>query len=193
MPRLGSAIPIARCRRGRQAAGFRGEWAFGYGRHRSEQYDGRTVLVTCAPPINAHTIRHIVGVPNHVRAWRRDVYWRIGGHNAALHVADDYDLLLRTFLHTRMTYIPKLCYIQHLDLGRSAQDVRRAEIQRLVRSLREHYENQIHQRLIDLGLPDPLWNEAQSNDAIDSNAGGSDTPCAPQPRSAGRTRRRQRG
>ena len=159
--------------------GFRGEWAFGYGRHRSEQYDGRAVLVTCAPPINAHTIRHIVGVPNHVRAWRRDVYWRIGGHNAALHVADDYDLLLRTFLHTRMTYIPKLCYIQHLDLGRSAQDMRRAEIQRLVRSLREHYENQIHQRLIDLGLPDPLWNAPQANAAIDSNGDGGDTPCAP--------------
>ena len=75
-----------------QPLGFRGEWAFGYGRHRSEQYDGRDVLVTCAPPINAYTIRHIVGVPNHVRAWRRDVYWRIGGHNAALHVADDYEL-----------------------------------------------------------------------------------------------------
>jgi glycosyltransferase involved in cell wall biosynthesis len=133
------------------------DWAWGYGRYRIEPRDGRPLLVATAPPINAHTIRHIVSVPNHLRAWRRDAYWRIGGHNPALHVADDYELLLRTFLQTRMTHIPRLCYVQHLDRGRSAQDLRRGEIQRLVHAIRAHYEDRIHARLEELGLPDPLW------------------------------------
>jgi glycosyltransferase involved in cell wall biosynthesis len=132
-------------------------WAFGFGGYRSETHDGRTLTVATAPPINAYTIRHIVGTPNHVRAWRRDVYWQVGGHNADLHVADDYELLVRTFLATRMSHIPRLCYIQHYRAGSSTHDVRRAEIQRLVRCIQEHYERQIHGRLEELGLPDPLW------------------------------------
>lgn len=134
-------------------------WAFGYGSYRTEHHDGRPLLVANAPPLNAHTIRHIVSAPNHVRAWRRDVYWQIGGHNPGIHVADDYELVLRTFLHARMVHIPRLCYLQYLRSGRNAQDDRRAEIQRLVRVFREHYEEQIHHRLLDLGLDDPLWPE----------------------------------
>lgn len=130
-------------------------WAFGHGRYRMEDYEGRSLRVAVAPPLNAQTLRHIVGVPNHVRAWRRDAYWRIGGHNPGLHVADDYDLLLRTFLHTRMAHIPKLCYLQYMRTGANAQDRRRGEIQRLVRCIRDHYERRLHDRLLELGLPDP--------------------------------------
>ena len=130
-------------------------WAFGYGSYRTEVYDGQALLVAQAPPLNAQTIRHIVSVPNHVRAWRRAEYWRIGGHNPNLHVADDYELLLRTFLHTQMVHIPKLCYLQYLNTGGNTQDARRGEIQRLVRCIREHYDEQIHERLLQLNLPDP--------------------------------------
>ena len=131
-------------------------WAFGYGSYRTEVHSGQVLLVANAPPLNAQTIRHIVGVPNHVRAWRRGEYWKIGGHNPGLHVADDYELLLRTFLHTHMEHIPKLCYIQYLNTGGNTQDVRRDEIQRLVRCIREHYDRQIHERLLQLNLPDPI-------------------------------------
>ncbi len=91
-------------------------------------------------------------MPNHLRAWRRDEYWRIGGHNPNLHVADDYELIIRTFLHAEMRHIPKLCYIQYLNTGSNTQDARRSEIQRLVRSIREYYEPQIQARLEQLGL-----------------------------------------
>ena len=131
-------------------------WAFGYGSYRIESYEGRELLVANAPPLNAKTIRHIVGVPNHVRAWRSDIYWKIGGHNRNIHVADDYELLLRTFLHTRMVHLPKLCYIQHLNSGHNAQDRRRREIQRLVRCFSEHYEPQIEERLSQLRVSDTI-------------------------------------
>jgi hypothetical protein len=122
-------------------------FAFGYGSYRTEIYQGRELQVANAPPINGRTIRHIVGVPNHVRAWRTDVYWKLRGHNPHLHVADDYELLVRTFLQTDMLRIPKLCYIQHLNSGSNTQDRRRGEIQRLVREIAAYYELQIQARL----------------------------------------------
>jgi hypothetical protein len=129
-------------------------WAFGYGSYRKENYGDRELSVANAPPINAQTIRHIVSTPNHLRAWLRNEYWRIGGHNPKLHVADDYELIVRTFLQTEMRHIPKLCYIQYLKTGSNTQDMRRSEIQRLVRCIREFYEPQIQARLEQLGLPD---------------------------------------
>lgn len=129
-------------------------WAFGYGKYRTESYGGRKLLVAIAPPLNAQTIAHIVGVPNHVRAWMRDIYWQIGGHNPDLHVADDYELLVRTFLQTKIIHIPKLCYIQYLNSDSNTQNVRRREIQRLVRCIGEYYEPQIKARLEQLKLPD---------------------------------------
>ncbi len=135
-------------------------WAYGYGSYRTEEYEGRSLLVANTPPINPKTIRHIVGVPNHLRAWRRDAYLEIGGHNPDIHVADDYEVLLRTFLHTRMAHIPKLCYIQYMNVGGNTQDVRRREIQRLVRYFREYYDQKIHARFIELGVDDYVWNEA---------------------------------
>lgn len=127
-------------------------WAFGYGSYREEQYDGKTLLVANAPPLNSQTIRHIVGCPNHVRAWRRAIYWQIGGHNAGLHVADDFEIIIRTFLQTELFHLPKLCYLQYLDGGKNTQDVRRKEIQRLVRYIAAFYEKRIDARLKELNL-----------------------------------------
>jgi GT2 family glycosyltransferase len=129
-------------------------WAFGYGRYRTERYRGQDLQVASAPPINGTTIRHIVSAPNHVRAWRRDEYWRIGGHNPHLHVADDYELIVRTFLQTEMRHLPTLHYLQYLRSGTNAQDRRRQEIQRLVRAITHHYDEPITERLRELGLPD---------------------------------------
>jgi O-antigen biosynthesis protein len=131
-------------------------WAFGYGSYRVENYKGREIFVAKAPPINAKTIRHIVGAPNHVRAWRRDAYWQIGGHNSNLHVADDYELLVRTFLHTEMLHLPKLGYIQYLKTGNNTQDKRRSEIQRMVRHISRFYEEQIQARLENLEVNENL-------------------------------------
>ena len=97
------------------------DWAFGYGSYRTETWRGREYQVTNSPDINAKTIRHIVGVPNHVRAWTRDAYQRMGGYSADLHVADDYELLLRTFLTTRMVHIRRFGYVQHYHAAPQVQ------------------------------------------------------------------------
>lgn len=136
-------------------------WGFGFGSYRQEVHDGRALMVTNFPSINAKTIRHIVGVPNHVRAWTREAYFAAGGHNPQVHVCDDYELLIRTFLTTRMVHIQRLGYIQYFNnasTGNTHRD-RNKEIQRLVRYFRRHYNERIHERLLALGVDDFIWQE----------------------------------
>ena len=146
------------------------DYAFGYGKAHwethAERYETFTpgeaqYLVQDALHINAKTIRHIVGVPNHIRAWTKKAYFEAGGYSS-LHVADDYELMVRLFLTTRFVHIPKLCYIQFYNtesIG-NAQKIRNKEIQRVVRFVSEQYDKRIHERLLDLGVDDFVWNEA---------------------------------
>ena len=130
-------------------------FGLGYGAYRKEYHNGRWVNICSTPDINDRTIRHIVGVPNHVRAWRTTTYRELGGHNTHLHVADDYELLVRTFLSTQMVRIPKFCYVQYKNNGgNNFTLIRNAEIQKHVKFISAHYNNKIHSKLTELGIPD---------------------------------------
>jgi O-antigen biosynthesis protein len=137
---------------------YRKGWAFGYGSYTEVEYRGRLYQSGNSPNINAKTIRHIISAPNHIRAWRKVFYETIGGHNRDLHVADDYEILVRTFLRTRMIRVPKLCYIQHVG-NNTAQQTRNGDIHRHVRSIRTHYDEMIHDRFRELGCDDFIWDE----------------------------------
>ena len=136
---------------------YRNGWAFGYGSYADVEYKGKLYKSGSAGNINAKTIRHIISAPNHVRAWRKSFYESIGGHNKELHVADDYEIMVRTFLKTRMIRVPKLCYIQYIS--NTAQQIRNKDIHRHVRSIRLHYGRMIHERLLELGCEDFTWDE----------------------------------
>lgn len=127
-------------------------WGLGYGSYRQEEYRGRLYDVTNYPPVNRTTMRHIVGVPNHVRAWKADAYWACGGHSPHVHVADDYELLIRTFLTTRMVHIKRLGYLQYVGGGQNTQTLRNAEIQRMVKLFANRYWQDIDERLTELGI-----------------------------------------
>jgi hypothetical protein len=136
---------------------YRKGWAFGYGSYTDVEYKGKLYKSGSAGNVNAKTIRHIVSSPNHIRAWRRSFYESIGGHNKELHVADDYEIMVRTFLKTRIIRVPKLCYIQYI--GSTAQQLRNKDIHRHVRSIRAHYDRMIHDRFFELGCKDFIWDE----------------------------------
>lgn len=104
-------------------------WAFGYGKHYWDEE--LQVWGSSVSEINATTLGHIVSAPNHVRAWRASVYHTLGGHQPELEIADDYDLVVRTALHTKISYIPKVIYKQHIG-GHTAQRQKNARIQELV-------------------------------------------------------------
>ena len=137
---------------------YREGWAFGYGSYTDVEYKGKLYKSGNAPNINAKTIRHIISTPNHLRAWRKSFYESIGGHNKELHVADDYEIMVRSFLKTRMVRVPKLCYIQYIS-NNTTQQVRNKDIHRHVRSIRVHYDRMIHDRLLELGCEDFIWDE----------------------------------
>ena len=138
------------------------KWGLGYGHsYMSKTPNGYLIRTDSSGPTNNATIRHIVGVPNHLRCWERNFYFSIGGHNITQRIADDYELLVRSFLHTRFTKIPLACYAQRFD-GNNSQYANSDEknesnlndIQRRVRLIAIYYDEIVHNRLEELGLDD---------------------------------------
>lgn len=133
-------------------------WDFGYGyglcyRVFIPQMN-RWQNVSRTADLNWQTIRHLVGLPNHPRAWTRDCYHHIGGHRPQLFVADDYDLLVRTFLCTKFVRIPHLLYLQYRNSkGDNSTFIRNQQIQILCQELERYYRERINQRIEELELP----------------------------------------
>jgi glycosyltransferase involved in cell wall biosynthesis len=150
-------------------------FAFGYGHYREEVAFGIPMKVAQSFNINPKTIRHIVGVPNHIRAWRRDVYFASGCHNRRLSIADDYELLVRTFLNTTMLRIPRLEYLQfiHND-GGNTHNLSRKDIQRRVRTISGYYNQKIKNRFEELGFKDWAWEENPTNPTWSNSRFGQD-------------------
>ena len=107
-------------------------FSLGYGGYYRQFYKGKWVFVAMSPNINSATLSHIVSIPNHARMWRRKVLLDIGNYNEYLPICDDYELLLRTAVHTKMVRIPKLGYIQYMnDQANNFSLIRNSEINRL--------------------------------------------------------------
>lgn len=124
-------------------------WAFGYGsEYWSQQYG---VWVMSSPEINPTTMKHIVSAPNHVRAWRSNVYHELNGHNPNYEIADDYELVVRTFLVTQFHYIEKLLYKQYIS-PTTAQRQKNDLIQQYVGEISAQYSDQIDQRFQNLSV-----------------------------------------
>lgn len=131
-------------------------WAFGFGAYATEVVGGRRVPVALAPPLTWETVRHIVSVPNHLRAWRTAFYRRIGGHDHRLPVADDYELIVRTFLTGTMARIPRPLYVQHhRPAGANTSRRRNDEIQRRVAETAASHKEALDHRCLSLGLTLP--------------------------------------
>jgi len=138
---------------------YGGGWGFGYGSYRDESFNGQDYAVVNSPNVNPKTIRHIVAAPNHIRSWRKSTYEKLGGHNPDMSVADDYELLVRTFLETRMARVPSMCYVQYRNQGGNTHQSRNKEIHRLVRYISMMMDGKIHDRFLELGVDDFVWED----------------------------------
>lgn len=148
-----------------------GEKGFGLGygfSYMSLTPTGNPIRTDASGPITNATIRHIVGVPNHFRCWEREFYFSIGGHNVTQRIADDYELIVRSFLKTKFIKIPITCYAQRFDGNNSQYKNDNTgndgqgnihDIQRRVRLISIYYDKAIHERLEELGLDDSKWIE----------------------------------
>ena len=107
-------------------------FSLGYAGYYMQWYEGRWIYVASTPNINNITLTHIVSVPNHPRIWRRSTLLEIGNYSEMLPISDDYELLLRTAVKTKMVKIHKLGYVQYMnDGGNNFSLIRNSEINRL--------------------------------------------------------------
>jgi glycosyltransferase involved in cell wall biosynthesis len=61
-----------------------------------------------------HNLGYIWYAPNHVRAFRRDAYERVGGYDASLEVLDDQELMIRLYLDGEFCHLPECLYLQRV-------------------------------------------------------------------------------
>lgn len=124
--------------------------------------EGRWITGQRSSPINHMTLRYIVGIPNHVRVWKRDAYWELQGHRENMAVADDYELVLRTFLRYPSVYIREIGYLQYRnEEGNNFTFLRNSLIQRKTKIVAAHYNDEIHAFLERQGICDHSYHEVQ--------------------------------
>lgn len=128
------------------------------------------------PAICSRSLVEIFYAPNHFRAWTSEAYLYLGGHDPALTVCDDHDLLCRTYLsEIPMHHVPKPLYTQHE--GREQTQVKlNGLIQRQQAAIGDKYLYPLAERaarLRDLRLLDMggAHNAAAGYEAVDRAKG----------------------
>ena len=135
---------------------------FGYAGHSWVEADGKFYLAHWYPDINPLTIRFNISMPNHIRMWETNLYHSIGGHNKSTPVADDFEIIVRTFLATRFIHVKKMLYLQYNNRN-STVDNNSTDINRRARLIRDHYDKKINERIKELGFDDWYWNEERGH------------------------------
>jgi len=122
--------------------------AFGWTKREFEWKDKKYWEMTSFEP-SAGSFSFIWFMPDHIRAWRKSVYVSIGGHNPSLEVLDDQDLMLRTYLATKVKYIDKCLYLYRIT-GDNTWLKRNELIQTNTVQIYHQYAYQIAERWSDL-------------------------------------------
>jgi len=105
--------------------------------YRRVKIDGKDYNEIVAFPPLPSSVARIWYAPDHLRAWRRDAYERIGGH-APMRVLDDLDLMCRLFQEGLFYHIDKPLYIYRVHGGNTWLRYN-AEIQSNVPRIFEQY------------------------------------------------------
>jgi glycosyltransferase involved in cell wall biosynthesis len=114
-------------------------FALGYGGYYRQKHNGAWVYVSSHGNVNNITLSHIVSVPNHPRMWRKTTLMKIGNYSEYLPVTDDYELMIRTAVQTKIAKIHKLGYVQYMNEGgNNFSYIRNGEINRLRLHLTDH-------------------------------------------------------
>lgn len=130
-------------------AGARCGW-----KYRDVMFRGHLLKEAIAFEPTPASIGHIWWAPDHVRAWTRAGYDKAGGHNADLVVADDHDLVIRTYLTGTMTHIDECLYFYRVGVDNTSAGARNGLIQQETHRLYSENIDAIVRRWANLkGLP----------------------------------------
>ncbi len=92
-------------------------------RYEEADVDGRQVLQAVSLASTPHNVSYIWYAPNHVRAFRKDTYEKIGGYDASRMVLDDQDLMCRLFQAGDFHLIPRCLYLQRVHSENTQSNV----------------------------------------------------------------------
>lgn len=84
---------------------------------KKEKWANEECLVHQSWEPSAYSMSQIYFAPDHVRAWKSDLYKKIGGHDENLSILDDQELLIRTYHNSKMYHIDKTLYIYRVHGG----------------------------------------------------------------------------
>ncbi|MFJ8072811.1 glycosyltransferase [Streptomyces sp. NPDC096176] len=102
--------------------------------------DGRRLMQAMSMAPTPHNVSYIWYAPNHVRAFRKDVYEKVGGYDATRTVLDDQDLMCRLFQAGDFHHIPRCLYLQRIHRANTQRDPKiNAHIQRETVALYDKY------------------------------------------------------
>lgn len=105
---------------------------YGYGGYYCQKYDNKWRYVYITPNINNITLSYLICCPNHPRIWRRELLNKLGNYCEFLPICDDYEILLKTVLNTKIVKIHKLAYIQYMNNNNNNFSlIRNSEINRI--------------------------------------------------------------
>lgn len=140
----------------------------GYGSYYCQKYNGKWVYVYNTPNINNITLSLLVCCPNHPRIWRRDLLLKIGNYCEHLPICDDYEILLRTAVNTKIAKLPTLGYVQYMNNSNNNFSlIRNGEINRIgpqYISPIYYDEYKINDKMIELdAYEDPLAPDTINN------------------------------
>ena len=83
-------------------------------KYRMMEWRGEQRHIMYSFPATSQSVSYIWYAPDHVRAWRKDIYREMGGHNVELDICDDHELMIRTYLVTEMKLIPEPLYVYRI-------------------------------------------------------------------------------
>lgn len=108
-------------------------------RHYDWEYQGRKYLVNAQCDPHPRMLCEILYAPDHVRVWTKSAYRLVGGHNPALAVGDDHELVVRTYLKgVHFEHVKRPLYLHRLNKDTTSQ-TRLKEIGEISRSTRDRY------------------------------------------------------
>ena len=111
-------------------------------------WNGKKLIAMNSFEPSSHSLSYIWYAPDHVRAWKRDVYHQVGGHNVELSICDDHELMIKTYLETNFYHIPKVLYIYRITGDNSFLE-RNEAIQIKTKELHNQYAQRLAEKDAD--------------------------------------------
>lgn len=113
-------------------------------------YKGLDLKEQLSFPPTAASFSKIWFAPNHVRAWRKEFYNRIGGHDEKLDILDDQDILSRTYIEGTVKHIDKCLYIYYRHADNTCYGEKNKFIQTETLNIHDKYIYKLAEKWADL-------------------------------------------